>query len=175
MIEPTSLIVTLQMETQAAARFTELRQAHFPSNRNWLTAHVTLFHALPITASETVLLEVANVARTTETFVMCVDRVLFLGRGVAYAISSEQGMKLRSSLATRWSPLLGRQDRMWRGPLHITVQNKVEPSIAKGLYTELERDFVSHEIWATGLEVWHYMGGPWRPVASFPFAVSYGR
>jgi hypothetical protein len=41
------LIVTLLLDDAAQARFDRLRAAHFPSARNHLAAHVTLFHALP--------------------------------------------------------------------------------------------------------------------------------
>lgn len=157
------------MDAAAAARFTALRQAHFPANRNWLTAHITLFHALPVTSIANVLADVADVAGTTDVFGMRIDRVLFLGGGVAYAISSPQGLKLRRTLADGWGPLLGRQDRAWQGRLHITVQNKVEPATARALHTRLERDFMPEEIRATGLEVWYYTGGPWQTAGTFSF------
>jgi hypothetical protein len=168
----TALIVTLQIDAVAAARFTALRQAHFPPHRNWLAAHITLFHAIPVEALDSVLLDVAELAGRTDAFQMQVDRVLFLGGGVAYAISSTQGSSLRRSLAARWDDLLGRQDRGWHGRLHITVQNKVELSTAKRLHAELARDFEAHEIRATGLEVWGYVGGPWQHVATFSFTDS---
>ena len=41
------LVATLIMEPAAATYFNELRQLHFPPERNHLKAHLTLFHALP--------------------------------------------------------------------------------------------------------------------------------
>jgi hypothetical protein len=169
-MHPTALIVTLQMDATAAAHFTELRRRHFPPQRNWLAAHVTLFHAVPLTVQDQVLSDVADLAGATDAFRMRVDRLLFLGGGVAYGITSEQATDLRRSLAARWDALLSRQDRAWHGRLHVTVQNKVEAPKARALHAELERDFAPWEIGATGLQVWHYVGGPWEAVASFPFA-----
>ncbi|RZM04584.1 MAG: 2'-5' RNA ligase family protein [Variovorax sp.] len=168
-MDPTSLIITLRMDPGAAERFTRLRQAHFPAHRNWLAAHVTFFHALPLAALDDVLRDVADVAGRTDAFRMDVDRVLFLGQGVAYGITSARAKSLRGELAARWEALLGRQDRAWHGRLHVTVQNKVEPAVARELHARLQRELEMHDIGATGLQVWEYVGGPWRHVATFPF------
>ena len=45
--EDAPLILTAQLPRDLHARFTALRTAHFPPERNYLEAHVTLFHALP--------------------------------------------------------------------------------------------------------------------------------
>ncbi|MGJ7579045.1 2'-5' RNA ligase family protein [Variovorax sp. RHLX14] len=168
-MNPTALIITLQMDPASAEHFTSLRQAHFPSARNWLSAHVTLFHALPLEAREEVLRDVAEIAARTGRFAMDVDRLLFLGRGVAFGITAPPAVVVRQELAARWAPLLSRQDGAWHGRLHITVQNKVEPSVARVLHAELQRGFEPRRITATGLQVWNYVGGPWEPVATLPF------
>ena len=41
------LILTAELPEDLHARFTDLRTEHFPPERNYLEAHVTLFHALP--------------------------------------------------------------------------------------------------------------------------------
>ena len=41
------LIVTLLVDDDAQQHFDALRSEHFPAERNYLRAHVTLFHALP--------------------------------------------------------------------------------------------------------------------------------
>ena len=41
------LSVTAQLPRDLHARYTALRTEHFPPERNYLDAHVTLFHALP--------------------------------------------------------------------------------------------------------------------------------
>lgn len=163
------LVVTLRMDTVAGARFTALRRAHFPRHRNWLDAHITLFHAVPGERLDTVLADLAEVASSTATFVMQVDRVVFLGGGVAYALSAPDGEGLRRTLALRWDAFLGRQDRAKKGPLHITVQNKVAAAVARSLYDHLVSDFAREEILAVGLDVWHYEGGPWRRAEGLVF------
>jgi 2'-5' RNA ligase len=163
------LVITLRLDEMAAAHFSALRRAHFPPHRNWLDAHVTLFHALPGSAIDTVLADVADVASRQAPFSMRVDHVRFLGAGVAYALASPEADRVRADLAARWAGLLGRQDRARRSALHITVQNKVAPDTARALYERLVARFEPEEVRAIGLEVWHYEGGPWRPAASRPF------
>ncbi|GAA6121210.1 2'-5' RNA ligase family protein [Acidovorax sp. FG27] len=168
--DATALIVTLQMDPTASARFTALRRQHFPAHRNWLDAHITLFHSLPVGSVDLVLRDAQALASSIEPFGLHVDRVQFLGAGVAYALSSVQAVRLRSALAERWSSLLGPQDRAKRGALHITVQNKVPPAAARQLQGELEQAFEPHDIAAVGVQVWYYVGGPWRHAATVPFS-----
>ncbi len=166
---PTPLILTLQMDAASAATFTELRRRHFPPARNWLDAHITLFHALPPGASDQVLQDVAEVAAQTRAFTMRVERVRFLGAGVAFDLTSLAALALRRTLAERWEHMLGRQDKQWRGPLHVTVQNKVRPEVARALHDELTQDFEPRDVSATGLELWRYFGGPWQAVGIWEF------
>ena len=56
------LVVTLLLGEEAQGRFDRLRAAHFPSARNHLAAHVTLFHALPGEHLADVTRELAEVA-----------------------------------------------------------------------------------------------------------------
>ncbi|RDI17768.1 2'-5' RNA ligase superfamily protein [Pseudacidovorax intermedius] len=168
-MQPTALIVTLRMDAASAAALTALRSAHFPPSRNWLDAHITLFHALPVAELPRVRQDMAEIVERTAPFKLDVDRVQFLGAGVAYAMSAPEALRLRATLATNWSGLLGAQDRQWRGPLHVTVQNKVRPDQARMLHAELARDFVPWKVGATGLDLWYYMGGPWERVGDFAF------
>lgn len=163
------LVVTLRMGDQAAARFTALRRTHFPPGRNWLDAHVTLFHALPGAALDAVLADAKDVASAQAPFPMRSAGVRFLGAGVAYTLVTPEGDALRSALVQRWSALLGRQDQARRNALHITVQNKVAPAAARALHERLERCFVPEDVPAVGLDVWHYEGGPWRAAAAYAF------
>ena len=45
--DPAPLILTLKLDQASFTRLDALRQAHFPPERNWLSAHLTLFHHLP--------------------------------------------------------------------------------------------------------------------------------
>lgn len=62
------LILSLALDDEAQGRLDRLREAHFPPARNYLRAHLALFHHLPVAA-------VGQIAA---------DGVLFFGRGVAY-------------------------------------------------------------------------------------------
>ena len=164
-----SLIVTLRMGCDAVARFTALRRAHFPPERNWLDAHVTLFHALPPKAIERLSVDAAAIAATTPSFAMRTARLRSLGGGVAYELDSPEAERLRRHLASRWTPMLTRQDRAAVYCPHITVQNKVKPDQARALLAQLGAVFEPEDVPVTGLEFWHYADGPWRAAAFFPF------
>ena len=161
------LIVTLLLEDAAQQRFDRLRAAHFPAERNLVQAHVTLFHALPGDQ----LAEVRDAIGTTAArppFPVAVSGVRFLGRGVAFDLAAAELTQLRSALAARFEPWLTPQDRQWSRP-HVTVQNKVEPAVARALHAELAASFVPGTVTARGLGLWHYRGGPWAPEAEFAF------
>jgi 2'-5' RNA ligase len=162
------LIVTLLLDEAAQQRFDRLRAAHFPSERNHLAAHVTLFHALP----GELLPEVRDALRTAADrppFPVAVTGVRFLGRGVALDLSAAELTELRASVAAVFADRLTPQDRQWSRP-HVTVQNKVEPAVARALHAELAAAFVPETVTARGLGLWHYRGGPWAPEAEFAFS-----
>jgi 2'-5' RNA ligase len=161
------LIVTLLLDDVAQERFDRLRAAHFPAERNHLGAHVTLFHALPGEHLGQVRDEL-SAAAGRPPFGVAVTGVRFLGRGVALDLHATELTALRSSLAAAFAPWLTRQDQQWSRP-HVTVQNKVEPAVARALHAELSAGFVRETVTARGLGLWRYLGGPWAPEAEFAF------
>lgn len=161
------LIVTLLLDDDAQARFDRLRAEHFPPERNFLAAHVTLFHALPGERLDAVLADLRDAA-VREPFDVAVTGVRFLGRGVAYSLASPELAALRAGLVSAWQPWLTPQDRQKHAP-HVTVQNKVAPAVARALHEQLAAEFFPYEVRARGLGLWRYLGGPWAPVAELPF------
>ena len=161
------LIVTLLLDDDAQERFDRLRTEHFPPERNYLAAHVTLFHALPGEHLDAVRADLAAAAGRPR-FDVAVTGVRFLGRGVAYTLHSPEVAAVRSRLATAWQPWLTPQDRQKHAP-HVTVQNKVQPAVARTLHERLLGEFVPWTVRARGLGLWRYLGGPWEPVAKLPF------
>ena len=161
------LIVTLLLDEEAQQRFDRLRAAHFPPERNFLRAHVTLFHALPGDELATVDADLAAAA-ARPAFDVAVTGVRNLGRGVAYTLASAELAGLRAGLVAGWAPWLTPQDRQRHAP-HVTVQNKVEPAVARALHADLAAAFVPEEVPARGLALWRYLGGPWEPVAEHLF------
>jgi 2'-5' RNA ligase len=161
------LIVTLLLEDDAQQRFDRLRAEHFPADRNHLAAHVTLFHALPGEHGDAVAADLAAAA-DRPAFDVAVTGVRFLGRGVAYTLASAELAALRAGLADAWAPWLTPQDRQKHAP-HVTVQNKVDPAVARDLHGRLSTAFEPGSVGARGLGLWRYLGGPWEPVARYPF------
>jgi 2'-5' RNA ligase len=159
--------VTLLLADEAQERFDRLRAAHFPRERNHLAAHVTLFHALP-GEQQTAVADDLRTAAERPAFEVAVTGVRSLGRGVAYTLDAPELTALRRGLADAWEPWLTPQDRQRHSP-HVTVQNKVEPAAARALLAELSAAFTPERVPATGLGLWRYLGGPWEPVARYPF------
>jgi hypothetical protein len=160
-------ILTLTLDPVSQAGFDALRSAHFPPSRLLVGAHVTLFHALPndLHVVQAVETEAALIA----PFPVSVTGLRFLGRGVAFALESARLHGLRTRLQERWTTRLTPQDRQaWRP--HVTIQNKVEPAVAKELHAALSAAFVPYTITATGLALWRYRNGPWDSAGLFPFA-----
>ena len=51
----------------------------------------------------------------------------------------------------------------------ITVQNKVEPAIAKALYETLSINFQPRSLSIYGLAAYYYRGGPWEQIGRWAF------
>ena len=167
--DPAPLILSLTLAADDQARLDRLRDAHFPPERNFLAAHVTLFHHLPGPEHDAVAATLAEASASVAPFPVRVARLQSLGRGVALALDSDQLVRLRAGLARRWADWLTAQDRQGFRP-HVTIQNKVDPAVAKALMAELSAGFAPWTVEATGLSLWRYRGGPWEAAGVFPFA-----
>lgn len=162
------LILTLTLEPALADPLNALRKRHFPPERNFLDAHVTLFHALPGEHEETVRRALEALCAATPPFEVRVPRVRQWGKGVFAELVSPDLLGFRTDLAARWDDLLTPQDRRSFKP-HVTVQNKVPENEAQALYGTLGPTWKPLSGKATGTELWHYAGGPWEAAASFRF------
>ena len=162
------LVVTLQLEEQAQQRFDAERDELFPRGRTAVGAHVTLFHAIPAHLRQDAEDELGRLAATTPPFPVGVTGLLPLGRGVAYRLVAQDAQLLHRRLQDRWRPHLTRQDAQPFRP-HVTVQNKVEPSVAKATLDRLRRDFTPETTRGVGLELWRYDGGPWSLLRRWRF------
>ena len=163
------LILTLLLDAAATRWFDALRTAHFPPERLLVGAHVTLFHALPGEAEREIVAAVAERAANTAPFAVAVQGLRSLGRGVAFALASEDAQCLRARLAARFASRLTPQDRArWRP--HVTVQNKVAPDTARRTLAAVAALPPPASIRAEAIAVWRYCGGPWQPVAELRFA-----
>ena len=85
---PAPIIVTALMGPQDFAWANGLRKRHFPSERNQLDAHVTLFHHLPPASGREVGQVLARLTADYPPPRARLNEVMHLGRGVAYRIDS---------------------------------------------------------------------------------------
>lgn len=162
------LIVTALLPKDLAAWATGLRRAHFPPERNYLDAHVTLFHAIPPQCEDEVQDLFRRIAADIAPVEARLDRVMSLGRGTAFAIDSEGMLRLRHRIAEHFHGMLTAQDQH-KPRLHVTVQNKVAPAEARALQAQLETDFTPRPFAFRGLGLYRYRGGPWEAVREFAF------
>lgn len=167
MTDSAPLILTLGMDQHSFAFFDEQRRTHFPSERNFIPAHITLFHHLFGKEEASILHDLHMVAGRRMEVGLQVNGLRFLGRGVAYSLYSPEYDALRQELSQRWSQWLTPQDRQRLKP-HITVQNKAEPEAARQLLQELEAQFTPFVILGKTLELWRYRNGPWEHVRTIP-------
>ena len=166
MTEP--FIVTLQLDAENAEALNVLRRAHFPAERNFLDAHITLFHALPGDEEEAIKADLRLRCAEMEAFDVFLSRIRFTGRGVALSVESAELSRLRAALAQQWNEYLTPQDRQGYRP-HVTLQNKVPPETARTLYERLLAEWTPKTAHSRGLELWRYRGGPWEKLTDFPF------
>ncbi|WP_303311924.1 2'-5' RNA ligase family protein [Hymenobacter sp. BT730] len=162
------LILTLQLNVEAFAFFNQLRQQHFPPERNYLDAHLTLFHHLPGPDLPRIVEQLSALSATLPPMPLQVTGVRFLGQGVAFALESPAVEALHRRLQQLWQSSLTPQDQQRRRP-HVTIQNKVHPEKARRLFEQLQSDFTPFTAMGTGLRLWAYQGGPWALLQAFDF------
>jgi len=162
-----ALIVTAEIAQGDFSWLEGLRRAHYPPDRNQVPAHLTIFHAIPPSAEPELRSRLARTVRARPPEAM-VAGVMDLGGGVAFRVFSPDLDRIRDELADALHGLLGVQDSGgWRP--HITIQNKVAPKVARALMESLERSFGPRPLAIRGLALHRYAGGPWEPVADYPF------
>ncbi len=161
------LILTLMLDASSAQYFNTLRKMHFPPERNFLQAHLTLFHNLPAQGAG-IMKDVEEVCGAQKVLTLEAVEVVSIGAGVAIKVQSPGLEALHKRLQQHWAQWLIPQDRQKLWP-HITVQNKVSAEKAKALYLELARSFTPFTMQGVGISVWHYLGGPWSTAGDFLF------
>jgi 2'-5' RNA ligase len=161
------LVITLALPDDVQARLDDERTRWFPAGRTAVGAHVTLFHAVPGEFETQARADLA--AQAGPPFDVRVAAVLPLGRGAAYAVESTELARRHRALQQQWWPHLTRQDQQGLRA-HVTVQNKVEPAVAKQTVVMLTAGFTPYEVTAVGFDLWRYEGGPWTHLTRVPFA-----
>lgn len=162
------IIMTASMGRNDQAWANALRRAHFPPERNFLDAHITLFHHLPAAHESEAIARTKALVAEFAAPEASLSEVMNLGRGVAYRIHSPGLMTIRAMMAEAFHGLLTVQDQ-GQPRLHITVQNKVEPAVAKALLQQLAAAFIARPLTIAGLALHRYQGGPWEPIGEWRF------
>jgi 2'-5' RNA ligase len=161
------LILTLELDPHSFEIFNALRKEHFPPERNFLDAHITLFHKLPGNEEEAIKITLQEISARLPMTLSC-SSLRFLGKGVAVNVESSELVELRKQLATAWKDWLEAQDQQPFKP-HVTVQNKVAPEEARALLEHLQQTWVPLTGQGTGLLLWRYLGGSWERLEMFRF------
>jgi 2'-5' RNA ligase superfamily len=163
----TTYILTAEMDEDSFGWLDRLRRRYFPPERNFLPAHLTLFHLL----SPDQVARLRSLEWPGEAIVVRFDRVVFLGFGVAFHVQSVGLDQLREQARARMGGEFSRQDSQPWKP-HVTVQNKASAEAARELQRTLEQDFSARVGSVTGLLVWEYLGGPWKLAERIAFGTS---
>ena len=156
------IIATARLNDEAFHYFNELRQRHFPPERNFIDAHLTLYHHLPGEDPDVVEAAVREASGDASPLPGRVDKPIFLGKGVAYHLAVPGLSALRHRIGEPFE--LTPQDQQKLRP-HVTVQNKVDPGVAKMTMAHLEAKFEPFDATVVGVDLWFYEGGPWSPMA----------
>ncbi len=145
-----------------------LRKNHFPPERNWLKAHVTLFHALAPSLREELRDKVSRIASIQAAPAAKISGLLNLGRGTALAIESPGMLAIRQDIAEHFHGCLTAQDQH-KPRLHITIQNKVESAAARALQNCLGPEIKPRDFRFKGLGLHLYCGPHWQSLDRWSF------
>lgn len=162
------LILTAELPGDLHRWATALRHRHFPPERNYLEAHVTLFHALPPQIEDELRGLLARLAAATAPLPARLEGIMNLGRGTALRLASPALLELRATIAEHFRGMLTLQDAP-APRLHITIQNKVAPEQARALQGLLDGTIPARDFVVPGLALHRYRGGPWEGVRRFAF------
>ncbi len=162
-----ALILIAELGGEDFAWLDRLRRHHYPSERNQVPAHLTIFHALPSSAEAEMRSRLSAMVRQPAPEAR-IEGLMDLGGGAAFRVVSPDLDRIRGELAHDLHGLLGAQDSGgWRP--HVTIQNKVAPKVARALLASLQRDFLPRPLAVSGLGLHRYAGGPWERVATYAF------
>ena len=164
------MIVTAWIKPSDLKLINNLRESLFPADKNYLPAHLTLFHHIPFTVRQEFIGFCQREMAGIKTFPVRVQPPFNLGHGVAYRVESQTLSNLRARLRESFADhLTAQDDRAWKRP-HITVQNKVDPATARHTLTRLQNLDLPDDLRILGLEFNRYDGGPWTLLAQMRFA-----
>ena len=163
-----ALILTADLPPDLHRWATNLRQEHFPPERNYLEAHVTLFHALPAPYHAEIDRLLIRQARHQPDTHGRITGLMNLGGGTAIRLESDGILALQGVISDSMFDVLTPQDRQAKR-LHVTIQNKVSSKEAKALQQELHGQVEERDFWFPSMTLHRYCGGPWEEVKTYRF------
>jgi hypothetical protein len=89
-----TLILTAELDPASFGWLDELRRRHFPADRNFLSAHITMFHQVSPGDAE----KVAQLQLPQSPLSAQFTGVRFIGRGVAIDVASAPLIELRKAV-----------------------------------------------------------------------------
>jgi hypothetical protein len=158
------LILTLKLDEDSHDFFDTQRRLYFPPERNFLKAHLTLFHQLPHQSAT--LDFFAGLLH--QIFQLEVTGLMNLGAGVAYKNESSVLISLYKFISDHFKDFLILQDKQPLRP-HVTVMNKTSLEAARALIAVLSEKFESFKVTTVGLDLWIYQNGPWQHLKTYRF------
>ena len=165
---PAPFIVTGELPNDVLAWADGLRRAHYPPERNWLKAHVTLFHSFAPSLREELPRYLSAMATEYAPPAAEVSGLLDLGSGTAIALRSPGLLAIWERIAEHFWAMLSRQDQGGKR-LHITIQNKVPRGDALALQRSLQGGLPHRQFRFTGLGLHIYRGPHWEAVGTWKF------
>jgi hypothetical protein len=104
-----TLIVTAELDPVSFAWLDGLRRRHFPVDRNFLSAHLTMFHRVIPGDAE----HIAQQQLPQGPLLARFTGVRFLGRGVAVEVASAPLIELRGAMKRQLTKVSAQDNQPW--------------------------------------------------------------
>lgn len=131
------LVITLTLDKQTQHFLTSLRSKYFPPHKNYLHAHVTLFHAIPPHRYEEISTEIQSICSKTSPWQVYVGDAKKMGnRGVMVSVRDQRRSIewihrrllrfLEKGIKEDKDKLTEQDKKHWGKVAHVTILNKAE-------------------------------------------------
>lgn len=166
-------ILTLLADSKLHRAMNDIRKRYFPPQLNKLEAHITLFHALPESRLDGVVLPaIKDLVQTTSPFQLGATTPFKLKKGIAIGMPKDHGGNaarwVYQSFQRQWRDFLSPQDMSFQA--HYTVMNKVDDrKKVDNAFAQLQSNWKPHFGTAEGVSLWKYNAGHWDLVEHHRF------
>lgn len=162
------LLVTLGFDAPTFERLDALRVRYFPPERNFIPAHVSLFHHLPGAEEAEIDAALAEAAASRGPIALRFPSLRRMDQGMMAVVEAPGLPAIHERLVRAFRSWLTPQDRQpFRS--HVTIMNKAKREQAAQAFGELQAAWSPWTGIGDRLLLWEYRGGPWDAVASYPF------